>query len=200
MFERPIKIDDVIEVDNIIGRVQHIGTRCTQIRTQANLNILVPNSTFLESNIINWTLSDDIVRCDVSVGVAYGSSARDTAKALEKAIEEHDLILKKPEPLIIFKDFGDNALVFEIYFWIRLGKGRMVKTQTESNVRFLIEKHLREAGIVVAFPQRDVHLDTTKPLEMRIIDSEDDGSSDETGEQAEEDIPLEKKSVEKKNT
>ena len=169
MFERPIKIDDIIEVDNIVGRVQHIGTRCTQIRTQANLNILVPNSSFLEKNIINWTLSDDIVRCDVSVGVAYGSSTRDTAKSLEKAVEEHDLILKKPVPVIIFKEFGDNALVFEVYFWIRLGKGRMVKLQIESNIRFLIEKHLREAGIVVAFPQRDVHLDTSKPLEMRII-------------------------------
>jgi small-conductance mechanosensitive channel len=197
MFERPIKIDDVIEVDNIIGRVEHIGTRCTQIRTQANLNILVPNSTFLESNIINWTLSDDIVRCDVSVGVAYGSSTRETVKALERALEEHDLILKKPEPIIAFKSFGDNALVFEVFFWIRLGKGRMVRLQTESNVRFLIEKHLREAGIVVAFPQRDVHLDASKPLEMRIINSEDDDSSDQTDEQAEEDIPSEKKPAKK---
>jgi small-conductance mechanosensitive channel len=197
MFERPIKIDDVIEVDNIIGRVEHIGTRCTQIRTQANLNILVPNSTFLESNIINWTLSDDIVRCDVSVGVAYGSSTRETVKALERALEEHDLILKKPEPIIAFKNFGDNALVFEVFFWIRLGKGRMVRLQTESNVRFLIEKHLREAGIVVAFPQRDVHLDASKPLEMRIINSEDDDSSDQTDEQAEEDIPSEKKPAKK---
>ncbi|MDH3995644.1 MAG: mechanosensitive ion channel, partial [Desulfobulbaceae bacterium] len=97
MFERPIKIDDVIEIDNIIGRVQHIGTRCTQIRTQANLNILVPNSSLLEKNIINWTLSDDVVRCNISVGVAYGSSTRDTVKALERAVEEHELILKKPE-------------------------------------------------------------------------------------------------------
>lgn len=169
MFERPIKIDDVIEIDNIIGRVQHIGTRCTQIRTQANLNILVPNSSLLEKNIINWTLSDDVVRCNISVGVAYGSSTRDTVKALERAVEEHELILKKPEPIIVFKDFGDNALIFEVYFWIRLGKGRMVKVQTESNVRFLIEKHLREADIVVAFPQRDVHMDTSKPLDLRII-------------------------------
>ena len=177
MFERPIKIDDVIEIDNIIGRVQHIGTRCTQIRTQANLNILVPNSSFLEKNIINWTLSDDIVRCDVSVGVAYGSSTRDTAKALAKAIEEHALILKDPEPIIAFKDFGDNALVFEVFFWIQLGKGRMMKVQTESNVRFLIEKHLREAGIVVAFPQRDVHMDTSKPLDLRIINADNDDPS-----------------------
>ncbi len=197
MFERPIKIDDVIEVDNIIGRVEHIGTRCTEIRTQANLTILVPNSTFLENNIVNWTLSDDIVRCDVSVGVAYGSSTRDTVKALERAVEEHDLVLKKPEPIIIFKDFGDNALIFTVYFWIRIGNRRMQKTITESHVRFLIEKHLREAGIVVAFPQRDVHLDTARPLEMRIVDSEDSGSSDETDEQAEEDIPPEKEPADK---
>jgi potassium efflux system protein len=114
------------------------------------------------------------VRCDVSVGVAYGSSTRDTAKSLEKAVEEHDLILKKPVPIIIFKEFGDNALVFEVYFWIRLGKGRMVKAQIESNIRFLIEKHLREADIVVAFPQRDVHLDSSRPLEMRVINVDKD--------------------------
>jgi small-conductance mechanosensitive channel len=178
MFERPIKIDDVIEIDNIIGRVQHIGTRCTQIRTQANLNILVPNSSLLERNIINWTLSDDVVRCNVSVGVAYGSSTRDTVKALERAVEEHALILKKPEPIIVFKDFGDNALVFEVFFWIRLGKGRLVKMQTESNVRFLIEKHLREAEIVVAFPQRDVHMDSSKPLDLRIINVDKDDLPD----------------------
>ena len=178
MFERPIKIDDIIEVDNIIGRVQHIGTRCTQIRTQANLNILVPNSSLLEKNIINWTLSDDVVRCSISVGVAYGSSTRDTVKALTRAIEEHALILKDPEPIIAFKDFGDNALVFEVFFWIQLGKGRMVKVQTESNVRFLIEKHLREAGIVVAFPQRDVHMDTSKPLDLRIINVDKDDLPD----------------------
>jgi len=174
MFERPIKIDDVIEVDNIIGRVEHIGTRCTQIRTQANLNILVPNSTFLESNIVNWTLSDDIVRCDVTVGVAYGSSTRETVKALERALEEHEKILKKRDPIITFKDFGDNALIFKVYFWVRIGNKRMQKTIIESNVRFLVEKHLREAGIVVAFPQRDVHLDASKPFEMRIVDPEDD--------------------------
>jgi potassium efflux system protein len=134
----------------------------------------MPNSSFLEKNIINWTLSDDIIRCSVSVGVAYGSSTRDTVKALEEAVKEHDLILNKPEPVIIFKDFGDNALVFQVYFWIRLGKGRMVKMKTESNVRFLIEKHLREAGIVVAFPQRDVHMDTSKPLDLRIINVDKD--------------------------
>jgi small-conductance mechanosensitive channel len=172
MFERPIKIDDIIEVDNIIGRVQHIGTRCTQIRTQANLNILIPNSSLLEKNIINWTLSDDVVRCIVSVGVAYGSSTRETVKALKKALEEYELILKKPEPVIVFKDFGDSALIFEVYFWIQLGKGRMVKVQAESNVRYLIEKHLREADIVVAFPQQDVHLDTSKPIDMRIINGD----------------------------
>ena len=197
MFERPIKIDDVIEVDNIVGRVEHIGTRCTEIRTQANLTILVPNSTFLESNIVNWTLSDDIVRCSVSVGVAYGSSTRDTVKSLERAVEEHDLILKKPEPVIIFNDFGDNALIFKVYFWIRIGNKRMQKTITESHVRFLIEKHLREAGIVVAFPQRDVHLDTVKPIEMRIIESEDDDTLKETGEQNKEKIPFEKKPADK---
>jgi small-conductance mechanosensitive channel len=118
--------------------------------------------------------------------VAYGSSTRDTVKALERAVEEHDLVMKKPEPIIIFDDFGDNALIFKVYFWIRIGNKRMQKAITESHVRFLIEKHLREAGIVVAFPQRDVHLDSSSPLEMRIIDAE------KTDEQTVDDMPSER--------
>jgi len=174
MLERPVKIGDTIEFENTIGTVEEIGIRCTRIRTASNVHILVPNSSLLEKNIVNWTLSDHIIRCQVRVGVAYGSNVREVSKLLYKAVAEHDKILKKPEPIVIFNDFGDSALIFDIYYWIRIGDTRMEKFIIESNVRFLIEKHFREGDISIPFPQRDIHLDTTQPLNLRIFQESGD--------------------------
>ena len=169
MLERPVKIGDTIEFESTIGAIEEIGIRCTKIRTAGNVHILVPNSSLLEKNIVNWTLSDQVIRCQVRVGVAYGSEVREVSKLLYQAVAEHGKILKKPEPIVIFNDFGDNALIFDVYYWIRLGDNRMEKMIIESDVRFLIEKHLREGGISIPFPQRDIHLDTTQPLNLRIL-------------------------------
>ena len=90
---------------------------------------------------------------------------------LLKAARENDKVLKIPEPFVIFNDFGDNALIFEIYFWIvirRIIERRLI----ESSMRFRIDELFREAGIVIAFPQRDVHLDTQKPLELHLSGSQ----------------------------
>ena len=169
MLERPVKIGDTIEFENTIGAIEEIGIRCTKIRTASNVHILVPNSSLLEKNIVNWTLSDQIIRCQVRVGVAYGSEVREVAKLLHKAVAEHGKILEKPEPAVIFNDFGDNALIFDLYYWIRIGDASMEKITIESDVRFLIEKYFRESGITIPFPQRDIHLDTTQPLNLRIL-------------------------------
>ena len=169
MLERPVKIGDTIEFESTIGAIEEIGIRCTKIRTAGNVHILVPNSSLLEKNIVNWTLSDQVIRCQVRVGVAYGSEVREVSKLLYQAVAEHGKILKKPEPIVIFNDFGDSALIFDVYYWIRLGDNRMEKMIIESDVRFLIEKHLREGGISIPFPQRDIHLDTTQPLNLRIL-------------------------------
>ena len=169
MLERPVKIGDTIEFENTIGTIEEIGIRCTKIRTPSNVHILVPNSSLLEKNIVNWTLSDQIIRCQVRVGVAYGSEVREVGKLLYQAVAEHGRILKKPEPAVIFNDFGDNALIFDLYYWIQLGDASMEKITVESDVRFLIEKYFRENGITIPFPQRDMHLDTTQPLNLRIL-------------------------------
>lgn len=169
MLERPVKIGDTIEFESTIGAIEEIGIRCTKIRTAGNVHILVPNSSLLEKNIVNWTLSDQVIRCQVRAGVAYGSQVREVARLLYQAVAEHGKILKKPEPIVIFNDFGDNALIFDVYYWIRLGDTRMEKMIIESDVRFLIEKYLRESGISMPFPQRDIHFDTTQPLNIRIL-------------------------------
>ncbi|MGA6994245.1 MAG: mechanosensitive ion channel domain-containing protein [Candidatus Deferrimicrobiaceae bacterium] len=170
MAERPIRLGDLIEIEGSFARVEDIGPRCTRIRTADNIHILVPNSSFLEKNIVNWTLSDQKVRAHVDVGVSYGSPVRDVERLLVKAARENEKVLREPEPFVLFRDFGDNALTFSLYFWVSM-ETMAERLRLESNIRFRIDDLFREAGIVIAFPQRDIHLDTTRPLELKVVDS-----------------------------
>jgi len=173
MAEQPIKIGDLVEIEGMFAMVEEIGARCTRIRTGANVHILVPNSSFLEKNIINWTLSDNEVRAQVTVGVIYGSPVREVERLMLQVADEHTRVRKAPKPFVLFNDFGDNALIFDLYFWISMNR-IMDRRIIESDIRFHIDKLFREAGIVIAFPQRDVHLDTQRPLEFRLIKDQSD--------------------------
>jgi small-conductance mechanosensitive channel len=168
MVERPIKINDVVEVDGQRGRILSIGARCCQLRLSSGVDILVPNSHFLERNVINSTLTDTRYQTSVKIGVAYGSPIRDVAKLMQKAADDHGKILKTPEPMVLFSDFGDNALVFELYFWVDLS-GALDPRIVSSDIRFIIDRLFAEAGIVMAFPQRDVHIDSARPFEIRML-------------------------------
>jgi small-conductance mechanosensitive channel len=172
LAERPINVGNLIEVGDLHGTVEHIGPRSTRVRTGANVEIVVPNSTFLESNVVNWTLSETRVRVNVSVGVAYGSPTERVADILRRCTEEHERVLATPAPIVLFGDFGDNALVFEVHFWIEMRR-MMDRRMIESDVRFRVDEHFREAGIVIAFPQRDVHLSSLAPIDVRVQSSED---------------------------
>ncbi|MFC1869547.1 mechanosensitive ion channel family protein, partial [Thermodesulfobacteriota bacterium] len=169
MAERPINIGDLIELEGLLGKVEEIGARCTRVRTGENIHILVPNASFLEKNITNWTLSDRKIRTNVTVGVVYGSPGRKVEELMVRAVKEEEKTLKTPEPFVFFNDFGDNALIFDVYFWISI-RQIIERGMIESNVRFRIDDLFMEAGIVIAFPQRDVHLDTQRPLEIRMIE------------------------------
>jgi potassium efflux system protein len=172
MAEQPIKIGDLVEIEGTFAMVEEIGARCTRIRTGANVHILVPNSSFLEKNIINWTLSDKEVRAKVTVGVIYGSPVREVERLMLQVADEHNRVKKSPKPFVLFNEFGDNALIFDLYFWISMSR-IMDRRIIESDLRFHIDTLFREAGIVIAFPQRDVHLDIQKPLKFRMIKDED---------------------------
>jgi small-conductance mechanosensitive channel len=167
MTERPIGIGDLVEVDGVLGRVEAIGGRSTRVRTGENIHILVPNSSFLEKNIINWTLSDARIRSKVPVGVVYGSPVREVERLLLRAARENPRVLPDREPFVLFQEFGDNALIFEVYFWIQV-RAVIERRRIESDLRFRIDELFREAGIVIAFPQRDVHLDAAGPIPVRI--------------------------------
>ncbi len=165
LIERPIKVGDMVEIDGTLGRVDTIGLRATSIRTFDNIHMILPNSAFLEKNVLNWNLRDDIVRGQVNVGVAYGSQTREVERLLLKAATEQDLVLDEPAPSVLFREFGDNALAFRLYFWVR-ARNVLDRIRIESIIRYRIDELFRESSVVIAFPQRDVHLDTTRPLQI----------------------------------
>lgn len=173
LVERPIRVGDLVNVDGIDANVEHIGARSTRVRTGSNLEIMVPNSKFLENNVTNWTLSDTRIRTSVSVGVAYGSPVADVIDRLKQVIREQDNVLLTPEPIVLFQDFGDSSLAFEVHFWVQM-KRIMDGAKVRSSVRAAIDEDFRKAGIVIAFPQRDVHIDMSSPLEVRIKNERDE--------------------------
>lgn len=166
--ERPVRIGDLVEIGDSRGTVEFIGARCTRVRRTDGVDLLVPNSQLLEQTVINWTLTDNMVRTTVRVGVVYGSDVRKTEELLYRAAKEEEGVLKQPPPLVVFEDFGDNALVFDLYIWAQVNRPMELR-KIRSDLRFKIDALFREAGLVIAFPQRDVHLDTLKPLDVRMV-------------------------------
>ncbi len=167
--ERPIRIGDFIEIAEFTGTVEHIGNRSTRIRRVDGVHLLVPNSLLLEQTVVNWTLVDLEIRGFVRVGVAYGSPVQEVAALITQAVKEHDAVKAEPEPAVFFEDFGDNALIFDTYFWCDVSSERGMR-RVRSDIRFRISQLFEDAGIVIAFPQRDVHLDAPEGLEVRIVD------------------------------
>jgi potassium efflux system protein len=168
LFERPIRAGDLVSVEGTHGIVEHIGARSTRIRGPDNTHMIVPNSHLVENSLVNFTLSDNVLRTSVSLGVAYGSPVRTVEALLQQAIAEQDAILTQPAPRVLFADFGDNALTFNALFWIH-ARTILERRQIESDLRFRVDRLFADAGIVIAFPQRDVHLDTLRPLEVRMV-------------------------------
>lgn len=170
LAERPIRIGDLIQLDSINGTVVEIGGRSTKVRNQANVEIIIPNSKFLESNVINWTFSDDRIRTFVRVGFAYGSDTEAIKQTLTEATQRHKRVIPEPKPFVLFQDFGDNALIFDVLFWINM-RSQTERMTIESELRFEIDRLCRQRKLVIAYPQRDVHLDTLSPLQVEIKQS-----------------------------
>lgn len=158
MWERPIRIGDFLEVEDAKGVVEEINTRSTRIRRVDGVHLLIPNSKLLENTVVNWTLIDSLVRTSVSVGVAYGSPARKVAELILQATTEQNMVVTDPKPVVTFEDFGDNALMFEVMFWLDSSAEGGLRVM-RSNIRFRLEELFEENDIVVAYPQRDLHLD-----------------------------------------
>lgn len=173
MMDRPIRIGDTVEVSDNYGKIAEIGARCTRLRRFDGVDVLVPNSSLIENDVINWTLADKQVRQAVRVGIAYGSDVRHAEELLVQAANEQAEVLTAEDKYthVIFDDFGDNALIFDLYFWLELTELINMRI-IRSNIRFRIDELFREAGITIAFPQSDTHLDTLKPLEVKILNGQ----------------------------
>ncbi|MAE74467.1 MAG: mechanosensitive ion channel protein [Bdellovibrionaceae bacterium] len=167
MIERPVNVGDLVEVDTLRGVVEEIGARSTKIKALDNTHYVVPNSAFLEKNVLNWTLSDDIVRSKVSVGIAYGADTHLAEKLLVDIAKKQGEVLSQPEPLVIFSAFGDNSLNFDLYYWSRM-RSFMQLQRLASRIRFEIDDAFRQHNVVIAFPQRDIHIDTSSPIDVRL--------------------------------
>ncbi|HEY5646020.1 MAG TPA: mechanosensitive ion channel domain-containing protein [Pseudomonadales bacterium] len=163
MWERPIRIGDFLEVGDTRGTVEAINTRSTRIRRVDGVHMLIPNSQLLENTVVNWTLVDRMARTTLRVGVAYGSPVRRVAELLQQTAGEHPEVLRDPHPQVVFEDFGDNALIFDVYFWV-LADGERDLRKIRSDMRFRIDELFAADDIVIAFPQRDVHMDGTLKL------------------------------------
>jgi len=168
MAEKPIRIGDIIEVGDSEGKVASIGNRCTRIRQGDGVDLLVPNSQFLEQPVINWTLFDSELRGALTVGVAYGSPTSRVKELLLRAADEHPKVLQATPPAVLFDDFGDNALVFNLLFWTNVSSPLDLRRIT-SDLRFKVDELFAEAGICIAFPQRDLHIDSLRPLEIKMV-------------------------------
>ena len=167
LFERKVRVGDIVDVEGVQGVVTAVDIRSTTVRQFDGIETMVPNSMLLEQKITNWTGESPTMRRVVKVGVAYGSPTRQVAEILERVAEDHGLVMKDPKPLVIFEDFGDNALVFALYFWVDVVKSSGL--QVQSDLRFMLEKRFAEAGITVAFPQRNIHLESGRPLQVEVV-------------------------------
>ena len=156
LAERPITVGDRVEVAGIAGQVQHIRARSTVIVTNDNITMIVPNTKFIDSPVTNWTYGDPRVRFRIPVGVAYGSDINKVREALLSAASENQNTLKDPAPSVFLEKFGDNSIDFELVVWSSEMSYRPRRYRSDLN--FAMEQKLREAGIEIAFPQRDIHI------------------------------------------
>ena len=155
LFEGNVTVGDILEVDGLVGSVKEINLRTSLIRTRDGVYMVIPNSRVVNEKVINWTTNNKITRFNVTVGVAYGSDVEKVKALLLKSANENEMVSKRPSPSVFFNDFGDSALMFELYFWVT---NTWEIEITKSDLRFTIDKLFRENGIQIPFPQRDVHL------------------------------------------
>ncbi len=155
LFERPIRVEDTVEVGGLVGTVRRIGARSSTIQTFQGAEVIVPNSNLISNQVINWTLSSPWRRVDIPVGVAYGTDPEQVIKLLVGVANAYPGVMQSPEPSAFFLGFGDSALNFELRFW---SARQEVWFQLKSDVSVAVGKALAEAGIEIPFPQRDLHV------------------------------------------
>jgi potassium efflux system protein len=173
LLERPVRVGDIVTIGDTTGVVSRIRIRATTIRNWDKQELLVPNKEFITGRLLNWSLSDQLNRVIVNVGVAYGSDVKKALSLLTAAASENPRVVPDPPPFVTFDGFGDNSLNLILRCYLESLDYRL---SVASELRQAINDKFAAANISIAFPQRDVHLDTSGPLEVRIA-GRDGGSA-----------------------
>jgi len=160
-----------VTVGDTDGVVTRIRIRATTIRNWDRKELLVPNKEFITGRLLNWTLSDQVIRIVIGVGVAYGSDTDKALTLMKEAAAEHADVLEDPAPVVIFEGFGDSSLSLTLRAYLGAIDKRFPIT---SDLHQAIDRKFKDAGIVIAFPQRDVHLDISEPLRLSTSPSKED--------------------------
>ena len=155
VFERPIQVGEFVQIGEQMGTVERIGARSAEIRTLDQVSIIVPNSQFLENNVINWSHRNPISRIRIPVGVTYKADPEKVRELLLSVGREHPDVLAAPPTNVLFRNFGDSALHFDLLVWVAQPSRQFIIT---SDLLFMLSKALREAGIEIPYPQRDIHV------------------------------------------
>ena len=166
LFEQPIRVDDVVTIGEVTGKVSKIRIRATTIRRWDQRELVVPNKEFITGRLINWTLSDNVLRREFIIGIAYGSDIAKAEKILYEVARANPLVLEEPAPVVIFKNFGDSSLEFELRVYIT-GIDNYVPVW--HGINCAIDSEFRKAGIEIAFPQQDLHIrsvDRSIPIDI----------------------------------
>ncbi|MGB9623612.1 MAG: mechanosensitive ion channel domain-containing protein [Phycisphaerae bacterium] len=166
LFERHVRVGDLIVVNGELGEVTNISMRSTCIRTPDGVELVIPNSDFITKDVINWTLQEKSLRGHVKVGVAYGSDVHLVRRLLLDLARRHPLVRTYPPPEVWFTDFGENALHFEIVAWFDNSSNRW-RFMTE--IRYEIVRVFTEHGIEIPFPQRTLSTAGGKPLPVELV-------------------------------
>jgi len=153
-FERPIKVGDIVQVGELMGTVKSIGLRSSNVRSFDGAEVIVPNGNLISNQMINWTKSDSLRRMDIRVGVAYGTDPEAVLKLMEETTVDYTEVRKHPAPKAYFLGFGESALDFRLLAWVHLD----IRLEVESQLKVDINRRLKEAGIEIPFPQRDLHI------------------------------------------
>ena len=175
LFERPVRVGDFVTIGDTNGFVTKIRIRATTIRNRDAPELLVPNKEFITGRLLNWSLTDQMSRLLVTVGIAYGSDVQKAMRLMEQAARQNDKVLLEPSPAVIFQSFGDNALILILRCFVATVEDRII---TISDLNQAINEKFNEAGIVIAFPQRNLHIDESEPVSVKI----EGVQQDQTGE------------------
>jgi potassium efflux system protein len=168
LIERPVRVGDVVEVEGITGSVIAINTRSTKIQNADNKVFIVPNSFFLEKGVVNWNYETNILRSTVDFGVNYGSDVRKVENICLDIMLNTDGIEQTPLPFVLFTNFADSCLSFQLVFFSDMRKVTSLN-HVKSDVRFKINDRFRELGISMPFPQRDMNLRVDKAINVKML-------------------------------